>query len=206
MARPELTEPSEPPIRDAASIVLVRRDGPTKVLMGMRGARAAFMASKYVFPGGAVDPEDCAAGPAAASTLNTDSTCSAAAILACARRELAEETGLILPNDAKLRFFFRAVTPPGRPRRFDARFLLADASDVAGDLDDFSGACDELSNLHWVRLSDAVRLDLPFITEVVLAQLASLVAPVVGPDIAQPAIVPFFDNRTSTPRFVWLSG
>lgn len=172
--------------------------------MGMRGAHAAFMASKYVFPGGAVDPEDCAACPAAAATLNIDSTCPAESILACARRELAEETGLCLPNDAKLRFFFRAVTPPGRPRRFDARFLLVDASDLTGDLDDFSGACDELSNLHWVRLSDAVRLDLPFITEVVLAQVASLVTPGVGTDIAQPALIPFFDNRSDYPRFVWL--
>lgn len=172
--------------------------------MGMRGARAAFMASKYVFPGGAVDPEDCTTCPSAATILNADSTCSAGTILACARRELAEETGLCLPNDAKFRFFFRAVTPPGRPRRFDARFLIADASDVTGDLNDFSGACDELSNLHWVRLSDAVRLDLPFITEVVLAQVASLVAPGIGTDIPQPEAVPFFDNRTGRPRFVWL--
>ncbi|NAZ18057.1 DNA mismatch repair protein MutT, partial [Glutamicibacter soli] len=57
---------ADPPIRDAATVILLRRgaDGPT-VLMGMRGAAAVFMPSKYVFPGGAVDREDAAVGLAA---------------------------------------------------------------------------------------------------------------------------------------------
>ena len=47
----------ETPIRAAATLVLVwpaRR----AVLMGQRGAGAAFMASKFVFPGGRVDAGD----------------------------------------------------------------------------------------------------------------------------------------------------
>ena len=49
-------------IRHAATVIIVDRDraGGPAVLMGMRGAAAAFMPSKYVFPGGAVDPEDAA--------------------------------------------------------------------------------------------------------------------------------------------------
>ena len=46
-------------IRNAATVIIVRNkyDNPS-VLMGQRGVNAAFMPSKFVFPGGAVDDED----------------------------------------------------------------------------------------------------------------------------------------------------
>ena len=94
-----------------------------------------------------------------------------------------------------LRFVFRAITPPGRPRRFDARFFLADAAQVAGDAEDFSAACDELSHLHWISLTEVRSLDLPFITEVVLAEVAALLSG--QPDHG----VPFFDNSGPVPTF-----
>ena len=91
------------PIRDAATVILLRREGdaPPRVLMGMRGAGAAFMASKYVFPGGAVDPEDHACGTLAADPrlsleLREATPTTPAALLACVARELEEETGLAL--------------------------------------------------------------------------------------------------------------
>lgn len=93
------------------------------------------------------------------------------------------------PSAAGLTFVFRAVTPPGRPRRFDARFFLADADRLAGDPEDFSRASNELSHLHWVRLSEMRDLDLPFITEVVLAEVQALVERG-GP----PESVPFFHH------------
>ncbi len=224
--------PHDPPIRDAASVIVLDREarGGASVLMGQRGAAAAFMASKYVFPGGAVDPEDgairlsqsldaltmtrLAAEPRQGSTATPD------ALAAAALRELAEETGLLTgspgpapkgwdhyadaglaPDASALIYMFRAITPPGRTRRFDARFLVLDAELLHGDRHDFSNACDELSHLHWVPITEARALDLPFITEVVLAELAALVRAAGDGPLMQPASVPFFDNRDANPRF-----
>lgn len=193
----------EVPIHAAASLVLVRQThaGPA-VLMGQRGASAAFMPSKFVFPGGRVDPGDAAAALGLApDCLDRLAACplpgspAPAAIVGAARRELREETGLHLAPGAPLRFIFRAITPRGMPRRFDARFLLADADAIEGALDDFSAAEDELSHLHWVELTRTRGLDLPFITEIVLAELRALLA-----GVPQPG-VPFFDNSGAVPTF-----
>jgi 8-oxo-dGTP pyrophosphatase MutT (NUDIX family) len=91
---------------------------------------------------------------------------------------------------------FRAITPPGRPRRFDARFFLVSADHIAGDPDDFSAASDELSHLHWIALSEARGLDLPFITEVVLAEVGAHLR-----DADKDNGVPFFDNSGPNPVF-----
>jgi len=216
---------TDPSIRDAASVLAVRRDGPEgpAVLMGRRGARAAFMPSKVVFPGGAVDAADAAVPLARA----IEAPCAArlarhggdpAALAAAAIRELAEETGLGLghpgawpdappawaplarlglrPDAGPLRYIFRAVTPPGRSRRFDARFFLVEADALAGDAEGFAGADAELAGLLWVPLSRAGALDVPFVTELVLAEAAALVAR--GPG-AVPDSVPFFDCRGVEP-------
>ena len=57
-----MTEPGlidKTAIRDAATVIVLRdRNNTPSVLMGQRGANAAFMPNKFVFPGGAVDPED----------------------------------------------------------------------------------------------------------------------------------------------------
>ena len=211
-------------IRDAATVLLVRGTGAdARVLMGQRGAKAAFMPDKFVFPGGAVDAGDATVPlarplPATCAARLAQGDAAPGALAAAAIRELWEETGLmlglpghwpdappdwqafaargLLPNASALRYIFRAITPPGRPRRFDARFFLADADAIAGDLDDFSRACEELSHLHWVPLREARRLNLPFITEVVLAEAqAHLLGEVVA------ASVPFFDNATGESTF-----
>lgn len=174
--------------------------------MGQRGAEAAFMPSKYVFPGGGVDAADHDwpldpgwIGPECLRRLEMHPSLAVPthALVGAAAREMAEETGLMLCPlaPATFRFVFRAITPPGRTRRFDARFFLADAAHVPGDNADFSAATDELSHLHWIGLTKARHLDLPFITEVVLAEVAALLA-----GHPQPG-VPFFDNSGPVPTF-----
>lgn len=190
-------------IRAAATLILWRAAaGGAQVLMGQRGTQAAFMPSKYVFPGGALEPEDAAPltllGPLCARrlTLHCPPDITATALVGAALRETAEETGLRLaPPPTALRFIFRAITPPGRSRRFDARFFLAPATAIHGDPDDFGAAGDELGHLHWIGLHAARALDLPFITEVVLSEVTALLA-----GHAQPG-VPFFDNSGPLPTF-----
>lgn len=217
-------------LRDAATVIVLR-DAATRprVLLGQRGKDAAFLPSKFVFPGGAVDTVDAniplAAPPRAqcAAALTTDSAQQAEVLIAAATRELWEETGLLigtpdararslsapqgwrgyigtghLPDGAGTQFVFRAITPPGRPRRFDARFFLVEADALRNDPDDFSRAEDELGHLQWVAL-DAVRgYDMPFITEVVLAEILARLEGRAAPG------VPFYDNRTEVSRFARL--
>ncbi len=80
------------------------------------------------------------------------------------------------PRVEALRFVFRAVTPIGRPRRFDARFFMADAEAVFGDPCDFLSADAELRSLQWIDLQSARSLPVPFITGVVLAEVEALLS------------------------------
>jgi 8-oxo-dGTP pyrophosphatase MutT (NUDIX family) len=166
------------PIRDAASTIVLRRDGATRVLMGQRSASAAFMPNKFVFPGGAVDALDAQVEHRFRSSFDCDRRLqqdaqegTPAALRYAAARELTEETGLSLREESTFRFVFRAITPPGQSRRFDARFFTVEACDVTSDLDDFSRAEDELSYLCWVTLSQALKLDIPRITRRVLERV-----------------------------------
>jgi len=111
-------------------------------------------------------------------------------------RETYEETGLFLgslPDDAKLaneewdgilaatgldlshlRYFARAITPPGRTRRFDSRFFVANARHV-GNLDNpRHPGSGELLTPHWFSFAEAQELELPMITRDVLKRLQPL--------------------------------
>ena len=204
--------------KDAATLILVRRDArEPKILMGQRHGDMAFMANKYVFPGGRMDPGDAriAAGgdlhPEVLKKLTPDVTPARARGLALAAiRETFEETGVlvgapareiprtrspgwarffahgIVPQLQRLEVIGRAITPPNRTRRFDARFFMAEADCIAHELEAIDN--EELLTPCWVTFAEARALDLPSITRRMIDEVEARSAD--GPDPARPA--PFF--------------
>ncbi len=207
--------------KDAATLVLVRRDKDSpRILMGQRHGNMAFMANKYVFPGGRIDPGDQrivvggSLRPHAEALLTKDVSAARARGLALAAiRETFEEAGLLVGEHAahlprtrapawqkffahgvaprldQLEFIARAITPPNRTRRFDARFFMADASAIAHRTDAVEDG--ELLTPCWLTLADARALDLPSITRTVVDEVETRLSD--GPDGTRP--VPFFRFR-----------
>jgi 8-oxo-dGTP pyrophosphatase MutT (NUDIX family) len=134
----------------------------------------------------------------------------ARAFALAAVRETAEETGLLLglkresppavpdgiwlefakgnvhPNLSEIHFVARAITPPRRPRRFDTRFLTADASAIAHTIGGIVGPDSELVELTWVPIEEAARLDMPAITGIVLEELLARVEAGMAHDLPVP--------------------
>lgn len=195
-----LKDRPSPRPRDAATLILIRRDQTLpRVLMGKRSGRHDFMPDKYVFPGGRVDPQDgrvtsfSELDPIEETRLRFQARRVPRAFALTAIRETFEETGLLIGRSAEmpanapegwqplydmdiapalshLQFIGRAVTPPYRPKRFDARFFMADAEQVLiDDRPPLDGA--ELHDLQWVSLSDALDLDLPNVTRFMLGEI-----------------------------------
>jgi 8-oxo-dGTP pyrophosphatase MutT (NUDIX family) len=82
----------------------------------------------------------------------------------------------ILPDLGVLHFIGRAITPPGRPRRFDARFFTMDASAIAHRIEGVTGPDAELVELLWMPLAKAKELDMPAVTGVMLEELDARIA------------------------------
>lgn len=167
--------------RHAASLI-VWRDGARgpEVLMGHRHASHKFMPNVMVFAGGRVDREDH--GAAIVSDLNATARrmlerkakpSLARAIGVAAARELFEETGLVLGETrgegiaadlAPLHYICRAITPPNRFRRFNARFLAVPAEHVHGRI----GGSGELEDLRFYAVSELDAFPVAGITRMVL--------------------------------------
>lgn len=191
--------------RDAATLILVRRDqAQPRLLMGKRSGGHTFMPDKYVFPGGRVDAAD--GRVPSLSELRSSVERKLAhktrrkprAFGLTAIRETFEETGLIVgrtgdfpglpardwkkyaeqgaaPCLKGFTFIGRAITPPYRPKRFDARFFMAEAEDVLIDeRPPVDGA--ELHDLQWVTLADAMALDLPNVTRFMIGEISERLA------------------------------
>jgi 8-oxo-dGTP pyrophosphatase MutT (NUDIX family) len=75
----------------------------------------------------------------------------------------------VQPDLSALTFVARAITPPYRPKRFDARFFMAEAERLHSL--DRAPDCGELDEIAWVDLDEALALDLPNITRFVLGDL-----------------------------------
>lgn len=75
------------------------------------------------------------------------------------------------PHLSGLRYFARAITPPGRPRRFDTRFFVLDACHVVNCDAPVRATTQELLDPCWVSFDEALDLDLPNITKDILRRL-----------------------------------
>jgi 8-oxo-dGTP pyrophosphatase MutT (NUDIX family) len=135
--------------------------------MVQRPTTARFMPSAWVFPGGAVDPEDATAPT---SFRGADDW------VVAALREMIEETGIWLTTEGvfeypltedafsevdrrglvldptRLVYFSNWITPEAFPIRFDTRFYLAEARSTTGGAVDG----DELIDLEWTTPIDAL--------------------------------------------------
>ena len=194
--------------RDAATLILLDRSrSEPHVLVGRRHDRHAFMAGKFVFPGGRIERSDGrmeslgsldkASERRLLFGLPARAQNKARTLALTALRETFEETGLmigrrhkaaagiscppdwkhfaeagVLPDLSRLTFVARAITPPGRIRRFDTRFFIADRKDVAAEMSDPSGPDAEFVELKWLPLS-AAKQDpgMPTISKTVLIEI-----------------------------------
>ncbi len=185
--------------RDAATLIIINRTAAQpRVLMGRRNGGHNFMPGKWVFPGGRVDRADYHAPSAtdlrhgvAARLGKTAPPSRCRALALAAVRETFEEVGLLLAKPAPprpgngpwreflaqgalpdldaLEFVARAITPAASPKRFDARFFMAEADRLISL--ERQADCGELDEIAWVELEEALKLDLPSVTRFVLREI-----------------------------------
>ncbi len=103
----------------------------------------------------------------------------------------------VCPSLEPLRFIARAITPPGRVRRFDTRFLAVWREDVAVELPD-GGPTKELEEVCWLPLAEAREADIPSITRTVLGDLQDRLSR--DPELTPGGAVPFYYMRGNTFR------
>ncbi|MDG2335301.1 MAG: NUDIX hydrolase [Myxococcota bacterium] len=196
--------PPAPKPRDAASLLLLKGSGAgASILMGRRPAASSFAPDFFVFPGGKLEAHDHGLpcpfplSPETERGLRTSTAVSAETARALANaaiRETYEETGLLLarpgrfsspahgpwhafsrrglaPDHSALGMIGRAITPRKSPVRFHARFLLAHASATVGRL----RPNEELLDLAWYPLQDALRLPAIDVTQILLREVLQAV-------------------------------
>jgi 8-oxo-dGTP pyrophosphatase MutT (NUDIX family) len=137
----------------------------------------------------------------------------ASSLAIAAIREACEETGLclgrkaegpvrplpgswkafsdagLLPDPSSLFLIARAITPPGRVRRFDTRFFTAEASAITHRIEGVVHADAELVELVWVEIGSEPLADAHAMTKNVLRELDQRLA--AGP-LRHDSDIPFF--------------
>jgi 8-oxo-dGTP pyrophosphatase MutT (NUDIX family) len=95
------------------------------------------------------------------------------------------------PRLEGLSYFARAITPPGRPRRYDTRFFAVDATEICHRSARVDG---ELLDIDWFTVAKARTLKLPSITTHILEDVAALVSDEhEAPQVTSP--IPFYFHR-----------
>jgi 8-oxo-dGTP pyrophosphatase MutT (NUDIX family) len=92
----------------------------------------------------------------------------------------------VAPDLAAVHFIARAITPPGRPRRFDTRFFAVDADAIVARIDGVVGPDTELVELVWLPIDESQTLDMPGITLAVLEEIKIRIADGFGYDLPVP--------------------
>lgn len=160
-------------LREAASVILLRRAEPGfEVFLLRRHKRASFMASAFVFPGGASEPDEDArttaarelfeeAGVLLAKTEPTldANTLEIPVVPALRRRILAGDDAHKTLREARLAWSTDAlvpwahwITPSIEPKRFSARFFVCELpGSQIPSFDDI-----ETVDQAWVRPADAI--------------------------------------------------
>lgn len=134
----ELNEGEASVPRPAATVILLRGgDSALEVLLVQRNPAQRFMGGAWVFPGGAVDPDDGGGQ---------------AGLRSAALRETAEEAGVALPSGSELVPYSRWITPAAVKIRFDTWFFLAPLP--AGAAPRVDGA--ECVDLRWESPASAL--------------------------------------------------
>ena len=156
-----------------------------------------------MFPGGRIDRSDFTAAAAndlsaadMARLTREVPARRARALAMAAVRETFEETGLLLaapapvasvagpwrefravgalPDLAALSYVARAITPPGRSRRFDARFFMAGVDALLHP--EPTAGSGELDEIAWLPVAETRALDVPAITRFVLGEVRERLA------------------------------
>jgi 8-oxo-dGTP pyrophosphatase MutT (NUDIX family) len=128
-----------PTVPRLAATVIVLRGGSAslEVLLAQRTPKARFMGGAWVFPGGAVSPQDGEGD---------------AALRAAALRELQEEAGIEIAGPEELVAFSRWITPAEVKIRYDTWFFLATLPDGAEAMIDG----EEVVDSRWYTPADAL--------------------------------------------------
>jgi 8-oxo-dGTP pyrophosphatase MutT (NUDIX family) len=115
-----------------------------------------------------------------------------------------QETGYA-PALGALHYFARAITPPGRPRRYDTRFFAVSRDAVSGP---YTAGDGELEDTGWRTIAEVKRLKLPSITRLVLEDFADLLdrlavqAIPLQPRVPTPGVPFYFQKNGSFQRVV----